>query len=208
MPTIGPITYRHAFIRYLRKGTPIELSLKANERISTHYIWLTQGDDKVRPEHAVNEGRIFAWDSPPATGHPGTADNCRCTAAPYYGLVRPDDPPLEPVYPELILLPLLRIGRDIIALANYIVGQTRSTGKINKPDNLTEHGAVRFTHRRISKEETQEAIATAKETGNTTIKTGKYGTDQIHYRGSNGVTVIIETSGRNAGKIITFWRHQ
>ncbi len=120
MPTIDHTAYRHAFIRYLRKGTPIELSLKAGERISTHYIWRTEGDDKVRSEHAANEGQIFAWDSPPATGHPGTAENCRCVAVPYYGLVRPDDPPLEPVYPELIFLPLVRFGRLLSTLLRPI----------------------------------------------------------------------------------------
>ena len=54
----------------------------------------------------------------------------------------------------------------------------------------------------------EEAIKTAKETGNVTIKTGKYGTPQIHYKGSNGITVVVETVGRNAGKIITFWVRQ
>ena len=37
----------------------------------THYIWRTQGDEKVRPEHAANDGQVFAWDAPPPTGHPG-----------------------------------------------------------------------------------------------------------------------------------------
>lgn len=49
----------------------------------THYIWYTQGDNKVRGAHAANEGRLFAWNSPPATGHPGEDYNCRCWAEPY-----------------------------------------------------------------------------------------------------------------------------
>jgi hypothetical protein len=36
---------------------------------------------------------------------------------------------------------------------------------------------------------------------------GKYGTQQNVYTGSNGVTVVQETAGRNAGKVITSWRH-
>ena len=36
---------------------------------------------------------------------------------------------------------------------------------------------------------------------------GKYGTLQNVYRGSNGTTVIVETAGRNAGKVITLYRH-
>lgn len=49
---------------------------------STHYIWRTQDDDKVRPSHAANDDRIFSWEKPPATGHPGEDYNCRCWAEP------------------------------------------------------------------------------------------------------------------------------
>ena len=63
---IDPQLYRKAFEAYLRKGTPIEWSIK-QERPTTHYIWRTRGDDKVRPSHAANNGRVFAWDDPPTT---------------------------------------------------------------------------------------------------------------------------------------------
>jgi len=79
---IDPHLYRKAFQAYLRKGTPIEWSIK-QERPTTHYIWRTRGDDKVRPSHAANNGRIFAWDNPPETGHPGEDYGCRCWAEPY-----------------------------------------------------------------------------------------------------------------------------
>ncbi len=77
--------YARAFNLYLRKGTPIELSLKAaaQEHPTTQYIWRTRGDGKVRASHAANNGRIFSWDNPPATGHPGEDFNCRCTAESY-----------------------------------------------------------------------------------------------------------------------------
>lgn len=49
----------------------------------THYFWRTSEDERVRPEHAANNGLRFAWDSPPAnTGHPGEDIQCRCTADP------------------------------------------------------------------------------------------------------------------------------
>ena len=32
-----------------------------------------------------NNGKIFAWDNPPPTGHPGEDYGCRCIAEPYYG---------------------------------------------------------------------------------------------------------------------------
>ncbi|MDO9459579.1 MAG: phage minor head protein [Alphaproteobacteria bacterium] len=77
--------YRQAFNLYLRKGVPIELSLKAaaQEHPTTHYIWRTRGDNKVRASHAANNGKVFAWDNPPLVGHPGEDYNCRCTAEPY-----------------------------------------------------------------------------------------------------------------------------
>ena len=34
------------------------------------YIWRTQSDGKVRPEHAMLDGQIFNWDNPPSVGHP------------------------------------------------------------------------------------------------------------------------------------------
>lgn len=74
--------YRKAFQAYLRKGTPIEWSIK-QERPTTHYIWRTRDDEKVRPSHADNNGRVFAWDDPPETGHPGEDYGCRCTAEPF-----------------------------------------------------------------------------------------------------------------------------
>ncbi len=76
------LAYRHAFEAYMRKGTPIGLTLK-QARPTTHYIWRTRSDGKVRPSHAANHGKIFAWDSPPPTGHPGEDYGCRCTAEPY-----------------------------------------------------------------------------------------------------------------------------
>lgn len=78
--------YKKAFNLYLRKGVPIELSLKAaaaQEQPTTHYIWRTRGDNKVRTAHAGNNGRVFSWDNPPPTSHPGEDFGCRCWAEPY-----------------------------------------------------------------------------------------------------------------------------
>lgn len=46
------------------------------------YRWLSSRDERVRPEHVANEGRIFEWATPPSTGHPGQAILCRCRAQP------------------------------------------------------------------------------------------------------------------------------
>ena len=50
------------------------------------YVWRTKRDDRVRPTHRYNEGKYFAWDSPPqSTGHPGHNYGCRCHAEPVVG---------------------------------------------------------------------------------------------------------------------------
>ena len=124
MQIIDTPEYRKAFVQYLRRGTSIDVSLKSmtETRSATHYIWRTSGDEKVRSSHAANNGKIFAWDNPPETGHPGEDYNCRCWAEPYYGFDNAPihDPPLESVYPELIFLPLLRFGRIFSTLLRRI----------------------------------------------------------------------------------------
>lgn len=71
-------SYRTALSAYLRTGQPIRLGLKrADPRL---YVWRAQQDDRVRRLHRLNDGRIYSWDDPPQTGHPGTAFGCRCQA--------------------------------------------------------------------------------------------------------------------------------
>jgi GNAT superfamily N-acetyltransferase len=86
IPTDSPL-YAKAFTQYLRSGTPIEISLKAlmdeQQRVTPRYVWLTSGDERVRASHAANDGKIFDWDDPPPTGHPGADYGCRCVAVPY-----------------------------------------------------------------------------------------------------------------------------
>ena len=71
--------YRAAFVEYLRRGTPIRLSLK-DTGVTVRYVWRTQRDERVRTSHRMNEGRIFLWSDPPDTGDPGEDYNCRCEA--------------------------------------------------------------------------------------------------------------------------------
>jgi len=74
--------YRTAFVEYLRRGTPIGLWLK-QAGITDQYVWRTRRDERVRPSRRMNDGRIFSWSDPPATGHPGDDYNCRCEALPF-----------------------------------------------------------------------------------------------------------------------------
>ena len=50
------------------------------------YVWQTSGDERVRHDHAMNDGETFRWDKPPPTGHPGHEINCRCVAIPVFDL--------------------------------------------------------------------------------------------------------------------------
>jgi hypothetical protein len=69
----------------------------------------------------------------------------------------------------------------------------------------TIHGNKRAGERNFTQADIDEAKKTAEETGNVTTQTGKYGTPQKVYHGTNGLTVVEETAGRNQGKIITGW---
>lgn len=82
MNIINTDAYRTAFSEYLRRGTPIRLSLK-QVADTKRYVWRAQRDERVRPSHRVRDGRIFSWSNPPDTGHPGEDYNCRCEAIPY-----------------------------------------------------------------------------------------------------------------------------
>lgn len=82
MNIINTDAYRTAFSEYLRRGTPIRLSLK-QVADTERYVWRTQRDERVRPSHRVNDGRILSRSNPPDTGHPGEDYNCRCEAIPY-----------------------------------------------------------------------------------------------------------------------------
>lgn len=53
----------------------------------TQYTWSSSQDERTRPEHIKNHGKVFSWRSPPAkTGHPGEDINCRCVALPIINL--------------------------------------------------------------------------------------------------------------------------
>ncbi len=87
MTLITTKDYRAAFDAYLRKGTPFRLAAKRLQP-DAYYVWRTSGDEKVRPSHAENDGKVISWSHRPATGHPGEDFNRRCTAEPYLAELR------------------------------------------------------------------------------------------------------------------------
>lgn len=46
----------------------------------TEFIWRSQDDARVRPEHQGFDDHQFFWKTPPEDGPPGEAYGCRCSA--------------------------------------------------------------------------------------------------------------------------------
>lgn len=46
----------------------------------TRYRWIGRDDALERASHVANNNKIFYWDKPPKTGHPGQDYQCRCYA--------------------------------------------------------------------------------------------------------------------------------
>jgi peptidoglycan hydrolase-like protein with peptidoglycan-binding domain len=172
--------------------TTMEKLNAAQEKLEGTYIWRTCKDEKVREDHTVREGQAFDWSSSPEGDHPGEDYGCRCWA-------EPADDSIRSVYPELFIIPTLRGLQPIRALIRAFFSKVIG-------DSATKHGNLRAKERGITSKEIQDAIKVAEKSGNVVSKTGKYGTPQKIYTG-NGISVVIETDGRNAGKIITIWRN-
>lgn len=85
---IGGTTEKRAKLIARDQSSKINAALtraRHEEMGVTQYIWSTSGDERVRDSHAENDGKIFSYDDPPPTGHPGDEINCRCVAIPYFG---------------------------------------------------------------------------------------------------------------------------
>jgi hypothetical protein len=104
-------------------------------RPTTHYVWRTAGDNRVRGAHAARDGQIFAWNDPPKHGHPGHEPNCRCWPEPYYG---------DPAVPDsmLALVPGRRVNTDPGVLWASIDTLTRPDGSLAASSVVMNDGAV------------------------------------------------------------------
>ncbi|MGE3771259.1 MAG: HK97 family phage prohead protease [Bdellovibrionales bacterium] len=149
--------------------------------------WTETGASREGPSFATQQLRS------PTARQPRTFTN--------YGDGYEREPGLQGLYPELAI-PALRAIRPAIS------GAIALRRTLEKPlARLTDHGRQRTGERTITQKDIREAMRTAHATGNVKAKIGKYGTIQFVYRGANGITLAIETYGRNAGKIITLFRH-
>lgn len=128
------------------------------------------------------------------------------------------DPPLNPTWSPLDFIGLPAkpaagaVGGSAQAAYNAVraaavrregIQQGREFLRRQSQEKLTDHGTLRIGQRLRSEQDVNVAVESAIKTGKITDKIGKYGTRQFHYQGSNGLTVIIETEGKNAGKVVT-----
>ncbi|MFN7113512.1 MAG: hypothetical protein ACK4PK_04050 [Alphaproteobacteria bacterium] len=128
------------------------------------------------------------------------------------------DPPLKPTWSPLDFIGLPAkpaagaVGGSAQAAYNAVraaavrregIQQGREFLRRQAQEKLTDHGTLRIGQRLRSEQEVNVAVESAIKTGKITDKIGKYGTRQFHYQGNNGLTVIIETEGKNAGKVVT-----
>lgn len=99
------------------------------------YVWRTANDDRVRPSHAALNGTVRAWSDSP---DPGEDYNCRCWAEAYGDGETLYKDAIEPVYPELYIIPFMRGGSFVklawMAWRNLDKRDTKWTlGKHKKP---------------------------------------------------------------------------
>lgn len=104
-------------------------------RPTTHYVWRTAGDGRVRGSHVARNGQIFAWVNPPEHGHPGHEPNCRCWPEPYYG---------NPAVPDALLKMVRerRVNTDPDVLWASIDTVTRPDGSLAASEIVMNDGAV------------------------------------------------------------------
>lgn len=111
----------------------------------THYVWHTREDDKVRLSHQANDGKICAWNNPPATGNPGDEFGCKCWAEPTLKDISGKiyDPPPDPSYALDALLLIVALLSKKPGLARRvglrIIGRLRTINIFKRPKGVPEN---------------------------------------------------------------------
>ncbi len=87
----GDVSKSHAeliAVTEVARATTSFTRARAEQIGSTHYIWETVRDKRVRQRHRELQGEVIAWDSPPVAGskgeraHAGAIYRCRCWPRP------------------------------------------------------------------------------------------------------------------------------
>lgn len=142
-------------------GNAAAFAMQHSQRAAgcTHYIWRTASDARVRPSHGLLNGKVIAWDDPPAVGHPGEDFQCRCVALAV--LPEPqEDAPGQQARPQPFALPggskaqaretVWQLGlpgeqeRAVLGAVKRLTGSYSTTVKMSGPNVVLEafrHGA-------------------------------------------------------------------
>ena len=110
---------------------------------------------------------------------------------------------------DLILFSGVKLPSVVTDAVGKLVGSILGKGAQQGAEQtveLTTHAATRLGQRGITQAAVDQAVQTAKAAGQVTTQMGKYGTEQLVYKGTNGITVVVETQGSNAGKAITVFQ--
>jgi hypothetical protein len=136
MYIVSTPAYQNAFVQYLRKGTPIEVSIKASQesKDSPYYVWETVGDDKVREPHAARDGQVFSWESSP---RPGEELGCRCSAIPI-----PKDRPIALEESKLRVGIYFPDGSSLMRINGSRAWRNNNPGNIRSGSFANNHGAI------------------------------------------------------------------
>lgn len=118
------------------------------------YTWRTSHDERVRPSHAVLDGKVFKWSDPPDVGHPGEDFQCRCTAEPVIDTSITSLETKPKAVPEIemeIVRPLKRVVEPKPALAVTTMTKLNPTAK-------TIFGNYKVTGSKTMKSATNESM--------------------------------------------------
>ncbi len=120
-----------------RAATQVSARLQQAGMGLTEFIWRSQDDGKVRPEHQAHDDQTFSWSAPPEDGTPGQAYGCRCSAEPVFVLEDlPDGATCEKltaekmrtVFPKATDEKLLAFAQELDAVIDV--------GKLDSPERL------------------------------------------------------------------------
>ena len=119
------------------------------------YIWGTVGDERVRDSHEANEGQVFSWNNPPETGHPGEAENCRCSADPVVDGLHEDCEDAEEYLKNLT-------AKDLAAIILALAAIYTIPGKVAAVVVVTRQAIVRKLGSEAAKQIEEAAAAAPK----------------------------------------------
>ena len=103
----------------------------------TQFIWRSQDDARVRPEHQCYDDQVFVWKAPPEDGPPGNAYGCRCSAEPVFVMADlPEGATCERLTAEKLKAVFPKASEDRRKALAEALDAVIDKGKLDSPDKL------------------------------------------------------------------------